>query len=246
MGKMESLPPSVILNRITQGDCLQLLPQVTPKSVGLLLTDPPYGISKKHGLHTLNRTGIDFGGWDKDFDQYTWIATALPALKPGANIVIFNDWKKLGHIADYMQDIGLTPKKILTWEKTNPFPLNIQRSFVSSQEHALWAVVPGAKWAFNKRPEVPYERGIFRHSVQKGWHPTKKPLALFKELITILSNPNDLVLDPFSGSGTTALACQDMRRSFLCFEREAEYVEKSRDLLKTRLETLNEDHCQQS
>jgi len=211
-------------SKIILGDSFKLLTQLPKNHFQLLLTDPPFGISRENQYTTMGRRGIDFGEWDKDFDQFTWIRLAEPLLKPFGSIVIWNDWKKLGHIADFLTELKFDIKTILTWKKSNPAPFNCKRKFLSSTEHALWAVKPGKhrkghSWVFNSD----YHHGFFEHSTQQNPHPNKKPTIMFKEIVEILTNPGDWVLDPFCGSGTTSLACGELNRNFVCIEKDPIY-----------------------
>ena len=82
-------------SRLLHGNSLEILESLPDKHFDLLLADPPYEISRSSNVKSMGRSGLDFGEWDKEFDQYTWIKKAIPKLKPGASIVIWNDWKKL-------------------------------------------------------------------------------------------------------------------------------------------------------
>lgn len=206
------------------GDAFKLLHRVRPGSVRLLLTDPPYNVSQENNLQTMGRRGIDFGSWDKEFDQFGWLEAGVNTLMPGGSMVVWNDWKLLGPIAAHLMSLGMSVKRMLRWKKANPFPRNIERSFVQDAEYAIWAVAPGSTWVFNKRPNESYERGEFTYPVVRGsWHPTKKPTELFRDLITILSNKGELVLDPFVGSGTTSIAAEQLGRRHIGFERDSQY-----------------------
>lgn len=174
----------------------------------------------------MGRRGIDFGSWDKEFDQFTWLGPAIETLVPGGSMVVWNDWKLLGPIASHLTTKGMIVKRMIRYKKTNPFPRNIKRVFVQDCEYALWAVAPGGKWVFNLRPGVSYERGEFTYPVVHGSsHPTKKPTALFSDLITILSNSGDTVLDPFVGSGTTSIAAEQLGRRHIAFEIDKGYFD---------------------
>lgn len=225
--EIELLP---LESAIYHGKAEILLHRVPPKSVHLILTDPPFNISRDNNFHTMGRTGINFA-WDGDFDQEEWLAPAVRTLVPGGSIIIWNDWKNLGHIADALKNLGLDVKRDIVWEKRNPFPRNRDRSYVQTREYALWAVMPGAKWTFNRRPTKGYETGVFSYPVQRSWHPTKKPDGLFQELIEIHTNPGDLVLDPFSGAGTTACAAERTGRNHISFELDEQYFLKSKKAL---------------
>lgn len=208
------------------GDARELLPFVRRESVRLLLTDPPYEVSRPNNLATMGRRGVDFGAWDRGFSHTDWLEAAVATLVPGGSAVIWEDWKKLGLVAAELTRLGLDVKRNLIWRKTNPMPRNLERSFVQATETGLWAVKPGAKWVFHRRASCPFETGIFEHASPRGpnRHPTAKPLALFAELVEILTGPGDVVLDPFAGGGTAALACLALGRRFLCFDRDATYL----------------------
>lgn len=215
-------------SKIICGDALSILPELPKSEFRLCLTDPPFNISRDNNYKTMGRNGIDFGDWDKDFDQYTWIKLVEPLLKPWASIVIWNDWKKLGDIANFLTTLHFSIKTILTWHKGNPAPFNCKRRFLQSTEHAVWAVKQGKKnesWVFNSK----YHHGFFEHSVCQSEHPTKKPTQIFKQLIEILSLPQDWILDPFVGSGTTALACLGTNRNYTCIEKDENYYNLAKE-----------------
>lgn len=209
-----------------------LLHQVVPNSVRLILTDPPYNVSRENNFDTMGRTGIDFE-WDGNFDQETWVRLADKALMPGGSIVIWNDWKVLGLVAHLLIDMGYDVKRPLTWLKANPWPRNVQSSPVQRTEYGLWAVKKvkkSDKWVHNLREHQSYEDLVFNYPIPSGKkgerHPTKKPDDLFREIIQIFSNPGDLVLDPFAGGGTTAFAAEAEGRRHISFdEKEQWYLE---------------------
>jgi len=220
---------SVEVSGIYRGCAERLLERVPTESVSLLLTDPPYNVSRPNNFDTMGRTGINFE-WDGEFDQVTWLELADRALKPGASVVIWNDWKVLGQVGQVLEDMGYAVKRLMVWVKPNPFPRNTGRSPVQAVETALWAVKPGASWTFNKRKDVPYETAIFDYAVphtkkSTERHPCKKPDALFAQIIDLLSNPGDLVLDPFLGGGTTAWAAEHTGRRVIGFERDKKWFE---------------------
>ena len=213
------------------GDAFELLKRVTPGVVDLVLTDPPYNVSEKNRFRTMKRRGIDFGEWDKGFDQDGWLAAVVKTMKLGGSIVIWNDWKNLGFIATALEELGITVKRQFVWRKTNPMPRNTDRLPVQGHEVALWGVKYRTKkvgdWTFNfeKTEEKPYLRGELHYPVQKAINPTKKPDGMFADLINLLSDPGDLVLDPFAGCGTTMVAATMTGRRALCIEQKREYYE---------------------
>lgn len=218
-------------SRYIHGDSLLEIPKLPDNYFQLILTDPPYEISRPNNFASIGRAGIEFGDWDHNFNQTSWIELAYSKLKKNGSLVIFNDWKKLGSIAEYCETLGFSIKRVLTWVKTNPNPANPKRLFLQGTEHALWAV-KGDGWVYNQT----YHRGYFSYAVPQEYkkdadgnklprHPTKKPDGLFKELISTLSNPSDYVLDPFCGSGTTGKCAAALGRNYICIEKEQNYYD---------------------
>ena len=101
-------------------------------------------------------------------------------------------------------------------------PRNRDRRYITDFECAVWFTMPNAKWTFNRQNEK-YQRPKFFCSIEKGPHPTTKPLKLMEELITIHSNVNDIVLDCFAGSGSTLIAAKNLNRQFIGIEKEEKY-----------------------
>lgn len=217
-----------LIGKITCADCLDILPMIPPKQVNLLLTDPPYNISRSNNFQTMgsaSRIGMDFGEWDKDFDIVGWIEPMSKTLAENANVVIFNAWEAN----------NISIKRCLVLNKANPAPFNKDRMFVNDVEFALWGVYNSKNkptgWTFNRRN--PVEKCVIDTTVQDAdVHPTQKDIKVFSKLVDLLSNENDLVLDCFSGSGTTAVACHNLKRRFICIERDPEYAKASQERLE--------------
>jgi DNA modification methylase len=211
-------------SRIIHGDCHEWIPQLPDESFSLLLADPPYEISIDSNVHTMGRAGFQFGEWDKDFDQLAWITLALPKIKPGGSLVIWNDWKKLGLIAEHLKsELGLKDFKgfrPLVWHKANPNPLNCKVTWTQGTEFAVWVKKPGGKTTYN----AGYHHGVFKYPINKtAQHRTKKQDGLFQEIIEALTNPEDWVLDPFIGGGTTSYAAEKSGRNFIGIELDKDY-----------------------
>ena len=214
------------LNKIYNEDCIVGMEKIEDGSVDLLLTDQPYNISMKSNFHTMGRTGVDIGEWDKWFDQRTWLEVALKKVRKGGSVVIFNDWKNIGELKEVLEANGFVLKELIQWKKTNPMPRNRDRLYVTSCEFAVWAV-KGKGWTFNRQRET-YENTVFEYplvSHKERIHPTQKKVELIEDLIKIHSNENDIVLDCFMGSATTAVACLNTNRRFIGFELDSDYFE---------------------
>ena len=117
-------------------------------SVDLILTDPPYCVSRTHqlGFSNMGRAGMDYGEWDYNFDQKEWISLCAPLVKEGGSIIIFNDWKNLSYLVETLESNGFLIKDLIRWEKSNPMPRNVNSRYVMDIEVALWAVKGKKKW----------------------------------------------------------------------------------------------------
>ena len=210
------------------GDCLELMKELPNGSIELILTDPPYNIARDNNFTTMGRAGIDFGEWDKGFNQFLWLNEIPRVLKKDGSVIIFNDWKNVGEIAKYCESLGLVIKDMLRWKKSNPMPRNIERRYVTDFECAIWLTNKNAKWTFHKLSNT-YERPEFEYGVvsgkEKTIHPTQKPVALMEKLIRIHSNIGDVVFDPFMGSGSTCVAAVNTGRHYIGFEKEPKYFD---------------------
>jgi len=228
--------------KLLLGDCLNVMKNIEPLSIDLILTDPPYNISKENNFNTMGRQGIDFGEWDKDFNLLSWIDITSNLLSKNGSMIIFNDWKNIGEISKYAERNGFDIKDMLRWEKLNPMPRNINRRYVTDFEIAVWLVKKKSKWTFNKIDEK-YQRPKFvggltpKSEKSFGKHPTQKPIFLMERLITIHSNIRETILDPFMGVGTTGVACKNLNRSFIGIEKDETFFEISKNRIK---EFINE------
>lgn len=198
--------------------------------VNHIITDPPYNISKKNNFKSMNnsrRKGINFGKWDYSFDLFGWVKDYVEILDKNGSIIIFSSYLFLSHIIDKLKSCNIFVKDILVWQKSNPMPRNVERRYVQDMEFAIWAVKKDSKWVFNKPKNLPYVRSLFKTSLvsgkEKTKHPTQKSLKLMKEIIEIHTNKNDLIIDPFMGSGTTGVAALELKRRFIGIENNHKY-----------------------
>lgn len=215
---------------IKNADCLNELAKLN--GVDLIIADPPYVISRKSNFHTMkdrknSRTGTMLGAWDYEFDNSPWITLAAKSLRAGASLLVFNAWTKSTIIEKSCAENGLVYKDTLVWLKTNSMPRNRDRRYVPNIEMIQWYVKLGAKWTFNRQKST-YESCVLPFASESGggfkrYHPTQKPLKLIEYLVKIHSNEGDLVVDPFLGSGTTALVCKRTNRKFMGFEIDDNY-----------------------
>jgi DNA (cytosine-5)-methyltransferase 1/site-specific DNA-methyltransferase (adenine-specific) len=192
--------------------------------VNHIITDPPYNISKENNFNTLNnRNGIDFGEWDKNFDLFGWIKEYEQILDKNGSMIIFCSYLYISFIIQALEQANMVTKDIIVWQKSNPMPRNVNRRYVQDMEFAIWAVKKNAKWTFHKEDDIPYLRGFFKYPIVSGKdriHPTQKNVNLIEDLIKIHTNEQDIIIDPFMGSGSTGIACNNLNRKFIGIEKD--------------------------
>lgn len=239
----------VEINKVINEDCVKGMDKLISKnlSVDLIVADPPYVISRKSNFHTMKdrknaRTGTDFGTWDEEFNNQPWIEKSFDILKDGGSLIVFNDFKKVSDIITISTRAGFEFKDVIVWEKTNPMPRNRDRRYVPSLELMIWFVKKKkAKWTFNRQDRA-YQSPVMRYPSESGgafkrYHPTQKPIKLIENIIKIHSNEGELVLDPFMGSGTTAISALNTGRNFIGFELDKKYY----DILSERIANHTKD-----
>ena len=218
---------------IINEDCFKVIQQFIENDfkVDAIITDIPYQISVDNNFKTMKdrtgRNGIDFGEWDKEFDCSS-LGIFSKILKPNGSIVLFHSFEQYTNVKKTFEDNGLECKDRIIWEKTNPMPRNRDRRYISNCEMGSWYVMKKAKWTFNRQDEK-YQKMIFRYPSESGggfkrYHPTQKNLELMKEIVAIHTNENDIVFDPFAGSGSTGVACKLLNRNFIGCEIDKNYA----------------------
>lgn len=222
-------PVSATLQRQDYREFLASLPR---GSVDLLLTDPPYAISRETGFQSVKAgvkrfaVSMDFGRWDHSaIDLSALAAQAYRVLRRGGTAIVFYDLWKISTLAEALTSAGFRQLRLVIWEKTNPVPLNSSRNYLTNAREIAVLAVKGGTPTFHSQ----YDSGVYRLPIprEKRFHPTQKPLALMQQLIEKHSDPGDLVIDCFAGSGTTAVAAMRACRSFAGCEIDARYLERA-------------------
>lgn len=223
------------LNKITCGDSYKLIKELPDKSVDCIYTDIPYLYTAGYHKHE-NKCGVgiskqlveDLSGIINGID-YTILDEFIRVMKI-PNIFIWCSKEQIQYLLNYFID-----KKcyydILVWCKTNPQPL-ARNSFLSDLEYCLY--FRGGGVVLNDRYELKskyYVSSLNQKDKDLFNHPTIKPLPLVKRHILHATQPNDIVLDCFMGSGTTAVACQETNRQYIGFEIEPKWVKVANDRL---------------
>ena len=213
-----------LIGKITCADCLDILKQLPDRCIDLVLTDPPYGMSfqsnyrKEKYAQIQNDNNLDWlGDWCKQINRIK---------KDDSHIYIFCSWHNIDIFKNTVEKF-FPVKNILIWEKNNTGMGDLVNDYAPQYEMCLYCN-PSNK-ALNGRRDS----NILRYArTQNELHPTQKPIELFSFLVAKSTNENDLVLDCFSGSRTTAVACHNLKRRFICIERDKEYWKASCERLE--------------
>ena len=206
-------------NKIFNADCMRVLPHLPDKCVDLVLTDFPY--------NEVNRTSnglrnLDVGCADTLEADLSVVLKEIIRVCKGS-FYAFCGTEQVSQTRKALVEAGFSTR-LLIWEKTNPSPMNGEYIWLSGIECCVYGKLKNA--VFNEH----CKNTILRYPLcadKNRFHTTQKPLALFSYLISVSSNEGDLVLDPFSGSGTTAVACHRLSRKFISIENDKQYWEKS-------------------
>lgn len=215
-------------NKIYLGDCLEIMKDIPDNSVDIIITDPPYlmvhGGSDKNSDFS-NRTPnkriehlIDGFDVDATFNHFMRICKS-------PNFIIFCSNKQVSMIMKWFENLGLSAT-LLIWEKTNPIPL-ANAQYISDIEFVIYIRGDGA--TFNTDIPYEYKHKICRMPTAKTtdgyYHPTQKPIDLIRRYLLIHSSFNDIVFDPFMGSGTTCVAAIMENRRYIGIEKDEKYFE---------------------
>jgi modification methylase len=248
------------LDRIIVGDCVEELDRLPAASVDLIFADPPYNLQLNNELFRPDNSRVDAvdDEWDKfasfaAYDEFTraWLSACRRVLKPTGCLWVIGSYHNIFRVGAALQDLGFWVLNDVIWRKTNPMPNFRGRRFTNAHETLIWASTGAkARYVFNydamkalndelqMRSDwlFPICSGAERLKQDCGrkTHPTQKPEALLHRIILASSEPGDVVLDPFLGSGTTAVMAKRLGRRFIGIEREKAYA----DAAEARLAAL--------
>lgn len=220
------------------GDCLKLIKQLPNQSVDLVLTDPPYNLGlfmHKRGTNIkgMRNNHFAYSGWDNmEYSQWSnvmgeFLKECTRVLKTKGSLIMFMSIMKVETIINLATSAGLYYKTVGIWHKTNPMPRNMNLHFINSIEPWLYFINKGHTGTFNNEGKPIHDfiesSTITMAEHKLGKHPTQKPKLLLQHFVKILSNEKDVVLDPFMGSGSTGVVCEQLNRNFIGFELNEEY-----------------------
>lgn len=233
---------------LINNDSLKVIKKLKEKSIDMIFADPPYflsgnGITCQSG----KMTSVKKGNWDEKISvlekhkfNKKWLKECKKVLKDEGTIWISGTMHNIYSIGLALEEEGFKIINNITWKKLNPPPNISCRAFTHSTETILWAKkdLKKAKHKFNynlmkemnkgKQMKDVWETSLVKPSEKKhGKHPTQKPIALLEKIILASTNENDVILDPFSGSGTTGVVAKILNRKYIGIEKEKEYLDLS-------------------
>ena len=237
------------LNKVFQGDCVNVLKEIEDNSVDLIFADPPYNLQLKNNLYRPNKTKVDgvSDNWDKfnsfnEYDIFTnnWLLECNRVLKDNGSIWVIGSYHNIFRVGKIMQDLGYWILNNILWIKKNPMPNFMGTRFTNAHETLIWASKSkDSKYTFNyqlmksmnenkqMRSDwyIPLCRGEERLMIEgKKAHSTQKPEELLRRVILSSSDEGDIILDPFFGSGTTGAVAKKFNRNFIGIEKEIDYI----------------------
>jgi modification methylase len=242
---------SVDSGRILVGDCVAAMSKLASESVDLVFADPPYNLQLRGDLKRPDDSRVDAvdDDWDKfssfaAYDDFTraWLLACRRVMKPAATLWVIGSYHNIFRVGSILQDIGFWILNDVIWRKSNPMPNFRGRRFTNAHETLIWAARGSDAKAYTFNYEA-LKAGNDDVQMRSDWtlplctgeerlknpdgkklHPTQKPETLLARVILSSSRPDDLVLDPFCGTGTTGTVAKRLGRRFIGVERDADYA----------------------
>jgi len=243
----ESTPSS----RVLVGDCVAELAKLPRASIDLVFADPPYNLQLAGDLRRPDDSRVDAvdDDWDKfssfaAYDDFTraWLTSCRHVMKPHATLWVIGSYHNIFRVGAILQDLGFWILNDVVWRKSNPMPNFRGRRFTNAHETLIWAARDAATRDYTFNYEA-LKAGNDDVQMRSDWfmplctgeerlkgrdgkklHPTQKPEALLARVILAASRPDDVVLDPFCGTGTTGAVARRLRRGFIGIERDRDYA----------------------
>jgi modification methylase len=243
------------INQVVEGNCVASMKAMPDACVDLIFADPPYNLQLGGELHRPDNSRVD--GVDADWDQIgnhddydlfscAWMEEASRILKPDGAIWVIGSYHNIFRLGTFLQDMGFWIRNDVIWRKSNPMPNFKGTRFTNAHETLIWATkTKDAKPTFNYAAMKALNDGV---QMRSDWtfpicsggerlkaedgkkaHPTQKPEALLHRVLLATSNPGDIVLDPFFGTGTTGAAAKRLGRDFIGLEQDPAYAKLARE-----------------
>jgi modification methylase len=247
------------LNTIIDGDCIDVMAGLPDNSIDLIFADPPYNLQLKNQLHRPDNSKVDAvdDHWDQfssfaAYDDFTsrWLHQARRILKPNGAIWVIGSYHNIFRVGTALQDEGFWILNDVVWRKSNPMPNFRGKRYTNAHETMIWASKSeGGKYTFNYEALKALNEGI---QMRSDWvlpictgherlkdengdkaHPTQKPESLLHRILVGSTNPGDVVLDPFFGTGTTGAVAKMLGREFIGIEQEESYRKVAEERIKS-------------
>jgi modification methylase len=243
-------PVRLPIDTILVGDCIDHMNALPAGSVDLIFADPPYNLQLEQGLTRPDQSKVDAvdDDWDKfdsfaHYDRFTraWLKAARRLLKPDGAIWVIGSYHNIFRVGTALQDLDFWMLNDVIWRKANPMPNFRGTRFTNAHETLIWA-----SRSQKSRVTFNYEAMKLANDdtqMRSDWlfpictgaerlkdeddgkvHPTQKPEALLFRILNATTKPDDIVLDPFFGTGTTGAVARKLGRHFIGIEREESYV----------------------
>jgi modification methylase len=237
--------------RVLVGDCVAAMAKMPAASVDLVFADPPYNLQLAGDLKRPDDSRVDAvdDDWDKfssfsAYDDFTraWLTACRRVMKPHATLWVIGSYHNIFRVGVVLQDLGFWILNDIVWRKSNPMPNFRGRRFTNAHETLIWAARDAARRDYTFNYEA-LKAGNDDIQVRSDWfiplctgeerlkgrdgkklHPTQKPEALLARVILAASRPDEVVLDPFCGTGTTGAVARRLRRQFVGIERDRDYA----------------------
>ena len=248
---------SNLKNKIINSDNLKELKKIPDESIDLIFADPPYNLQLRNQLTRPDRSRVNAvnDDWDqfesfKIYDDFTvnWLRECKRVLKKNGSIWVIGSYHNIFRVGAKIQDLGFWILNDVIWNKNNPMPNFRGTRFTNAHETLIWASKnKNSKYTFNYQSlkclnddlqmrstwNLPICNGKERLKENgKKVHSTQKPESLLHRILLASSNKNDLILDPFLGSGTTAVVAKKLGRTFYGIEKNKKYFEAATKRLK--------------
>ena len=243
---------------LISGDSLKLMAQLPSESVDMIFADPPYFMQLHKELVRPDATAVAAvtDEWDKfqDADSYDiftqeWLKQAFRVLKKTGSLWVIGTYHNIFRVGYHLQNAGFWILNDIIWHKTNPMPNFKGTRFTNAHETLIWCTKePRTKYTFNYESMKAFNDDLqmrsdwlipvchgperVKNAEGKTLHSTQKPEELLYRIILACTNPNDLILDPFVGSGTTAAVAKKLGRHYIGIDQEKTYIDFAQKRLK--------------
>lgn len=237
------------LDQVIEGDCINVLKSLPDASVDLVFADPPYNLQLKDGLTRPDQSAVD--GVDAEWDQFAsfeaydefskaWLSEVQRVLKKNGALWVIGSYHNIYRLGATLQDLGFWIQNDIIWVKSNPMPNFRGTRFTNAHETLIWAGRDKhARPTFNYQSLKAANEDV---QMRSDWmlplctgaerlkqdgaklHPTQKPEALLHRILMATTEPGQVVLDPFFGTGTTGAVAKRLGRHFIGIERDPTYI----------------------